>query len=161
VATFHPKLRFIVQDQPSQEEIFKSQVPRNLRSRISFQAHDFFTPQPVKGADVYFLSAVLHDWSDEMALKILQQLVPTMKPSTRILVFEGIMAEFGEVTNAQMRITRSVDLMMLSLLNGKERTKENWMQLVENADPKLTVKNIVSPSFGGPRPLIEIGFGDK
>ena len=96
-----------------------------------------------------------------MAPKILRQLVPVMKPSTRILVLEGIMAEFGEVTNTQMTVTRSVDLMMLSLLNGKERTKGNWIQLVRTVDPKLTVKNIVRLSVGGPRPLIEVGFGDK
>jgi len=173
IATFHPKLQFIVQDQSSQDAIFNARVPSDLRSRISFQTHDFFAPQPVKEANVYLFSSVLHDWSDEMAVKILRQLLPAMKPNSRILVIEGVMGEFGDVSNAQMRGTRSADLTMLALLNGKERTKEDWITLVESADltmlallngkertkedwitlvesadERLMVKNIVRPSVG-------------
>ena len=161
IATFHPKLQFIVQDQPSQEIVFNSRVPADLRSRISFQPYDFFTPQPVKEADVYFLSHVLHDWSDEMALKILRQIVPAMKATSRILLLERVVAEFGEVSNAEMQIARSADLLMLSLFNAKERTKDDWEVLVESADERLIVKNIVSSSAGGSKSLIEIGLRDR
>lgn len=161
IATFHSKLQFIVQDQPSQETVFNSRIPSDLRSRISFLPHDFFTPQPIKEADVYLLSHVLHDWSDEMALKILRQLTPAMKATSSILVLEQVLAEFGEVSNAQMRTARSADLLMLSLCNAKERTKEDWRVLVESVDERLAVKNIISSSVGGPRSLIEIGFRDR
>ncbi|KAG6354382.1 hypothetical protein INS49_004399 [Diaporthe citri] len=36
-------------------------------SRVELQVHDFFTPQPVKGARAYFTRSVLHDWPDEQS----------------------------------------------------------------------------------------------
>lgn len=156
IATFFPKLKFIIQDLPSQAAIFEVRVPPELRSRISFQSHDFFTTQPVKGAAVYILSSVLHDWSDVKAVEILRQLVPAMKPSSRICVLDGVMAEFGEVSNEQMRRTRSADLLMLSLFNARERRKEDWRALMEKVDPRLVVRQIVT--VGGPRGLIEVGL---
>ncbi|KAK8069583.1 hypothetical protein PG994_006199 [Apiospora phragmitis] len=55
--------------------------------RIELQAHDFFTPQPVKGARAYFMRTVLHDWPDEQCRKILTQLKDAMEPGySRILI---------------------------------------------------------------------------
>lgn len=161
IVIFHPKLRFIVQDLPNQEAIFDARVPSVLWFRISFQAHDFFAPQPVKDADVYLLSSVLHDWSDELAAKILRQLLPTMKPNSRILLFEGVMGAFGDVSNMQMRFTKNADLTMPALLNGKERTRDNWTMLVKRVDERLMMKNVVRPAVGGPKWLIEVGFRDS
>ena len=161
IAIFYLKLRFIVQDLPNQEAIFDARVPSDLRFRISFQAHDFFAPQPTKDADVYLLSSVLHSWSDELAAKILRQLLPAIKPNSRILLFEGVMGEFGDVSNAQMRFTKTADLTMLALLNGKERTRDNCTMLVKSVDEKLMVKNVVRPTVGGPKWLIEVGFRDS
>ena len=50
-------------------------------------SHDFFKPQPVLGAAVYFMHLVLHDWPDEEARKILENLKPAMKPGySRLLI---------------------------------------------------------------------------
>jgi hypothetical protein len=35
-------------------------IPEELRSRVSFMPYDFFTPQPVCGADVYFFRWIFH-----------------------------------------------------------------------------------------------------
>lgn len=42
-----------------------------LRDRVSFAEHDFFTEQPIKDAEVYFFRWILHDWGDEDAVRIL------------------------------------------------------------------------------------------
>lgn len=60
IATKFPKLKFIVQDLPSMvtpEAI--AAVPAVLKSRISFQVHDFLIEQDAIGADVYFFRWVL------------------------------------------------------------------------------------------------------
>lgn len=55
----------IVQDRPEnvkrgEEEIFPEKAPDALASgRVKFMAHDFFEPNPVKQADVYWLRAIL------------------------------------------------------------------------------------------------------
>jgi hypothetical protein len=42
------------------------------------KAHNFFTPQPVKGARAYSLHSILHDWGDDDGVKILENLVPAL-----------------------------------------------------------------------------------
>jgi hypothetical protein len=41
---------------------------------IPLPVHDFFKPQPVKNASVYFLRSIIHDWPDAEAKKILKNL---------------------------------------------------------------------------------------
>lgn len=55
-------------------------------------AHDFFAPQPVKSPAVFLLRCILHDWSDEYAIKILRQLRDAAGPKTQLLVIESLMS---------------------------------------------------------------------
>jgi hypothetical protein len=41
---------------------------------VIFQQHDFFSPQPVKDADVFLLRGIMHNWGSSYAIKILRQL---------------------------------------------------------------------------------------
>ncbi len=52
--------------------------------------HDFFTPQPIKDAAIYFLRVVIHDWSDEDASKILSNLRSAAGPSSKLVVFDSL-----------------------------------------------------------------------
>lgn len=69
--------QLILQDRPE----VVSEAPTDPDNDEIFQAmaHDFFTPQPVHGARAYYLHSVLHDWSDDDCVKILQALKPAMK----------------------------------------------------------------------------------
>lgn len=70
-----PKMeKCIVQDLPG--TINGATVPPDLTDRIEFSAHDFFTGQRDKEADVYFLRQILHNWPGEYALKIIRSLIP-------------------------------------------------------------------------------------
>jgi hypothetical protein len=72
-----PEMRFVVQDKP--EVIKDASVPEILQERLQFMSHDFVEEQPVKGADIYLLRIVLHDWPDKYAAKILGNLIPALK----------------------------------------------------------------------------------
>jgi hypothetical protein len=54
---------------------------------IPYIGHDFFEPQPLKDVSVFYLRAVLHDWPDDKAIKILRNLREIARPETR-LVFQ-------------------------------------------------------------------------
>ena len=88
IAREFPSLRFIVQDLPKVIEDAKTKAPAELGNRVSFMAHDMFTEQPVKGADVYYFRWILHDWSDKYCIKILKSLIPALKPGARIMFNE-------------------------------------------------------------------------
>ena len=88
LAKEYPDLQFVVQDLPKVIEDAKTKSPAEMSHRVTFQAHDFFEEQPVKNADIYYFRWILHDWSDKYCVKILQALIPALKPGARLLFSE-------------------------------------------------------------------------
>jgi hypothetical protein len=50
--------------------------------------HDFFNPQPVKNAAVYFLRGIVHNWSDTQARQILSHLREAAAPTSKLVIFD-------------------------------------------------------------------------
>lgn len=97
----------IVQDLPEVVAEGASKLPTSLASRVKFMAHDFFAEQPVKGADVYFIRWICHDWSDKYCVKILRCLIPALRDGARVIVSEMILPPPGLVCHYQEWIVRS------------------------------------------------------
>ena len=91
-------IKFIVQDLPGTIAQARKELPSSEFSGgiVEFMAHDFFTEQPVQGADVYFMRWILHDWSDGYCVRILRALVPALrgrKGEQRVVLFEYVLPE--------------------------------------------------------------------
>ena len=95
------RLHFVVQDLPGTVEEGRAQLPKELQSRIEFMAHDFFQPQPVKGADVYLFRFIMHNWADKYAARILQALIPAFKDGSRVLIYEFLPSEVASTSWSQ------------------------------------------------------------
>lgn len=54
-------------------------------------AHDFFQPQPVRGASAYLLKSIIHDWSDPYATQILTRIREAASPNSKLLVIDRIL----------------------------------------------------------------------
>jgi hypothetical protein len=106
VARHFPKMTCVVQDLP--EIIGDAVVPEDLQvgQRLKFMAHDAFETQPVKGADVYLLRLILHEWSDKYAVRIIRMLVPALKKGARVLVSEMCLPAPGELSPYKERTSR-------------------------------------------------------
>lgn len=101
---FH-SIQCIVQDRPEVVTEGQNRLSDEIPN-VTFMPHDFFTDQPVKGADVYFLRWILHDWSDKYAIQILRSLVPALKPGAKVLVNEYVVSEAGTVSAYEDRMYR-------------------------------------------------------
>ncbi|KAI2840260.1 hypothetical protein CBS147321_7200 [Aspergillus niger] len=156
LANAYENLSFVVQDYKHTADEGRAALPSHLSERVSFQAHDFFAPQTVAG-DVYLLRHVCHNWSDENAARILRNLVPAMKSSSRILLVEVVTVRPGVVNRVQEKYMRNVDVTMLQMLNTQERSREDWESVVTLADKRLKVLRIHRPE-GSWDSIIEIGF---
>jgi trans-aconitate methyltransferase len=88
-------LSLVVQDM--ERVVENMTVPEDLQGRLRFMAHDLFAPQPVKGADVYYLRWVLHNWSDKYCVLMLRALVPALKPGAKVIIQESLMPEPGTI----------------------------------------------------------------
>ena len=125
----HPELPasgFVLQELPNVIDLAKQSLPAD----VQFQPHDFFTPNPVKGAKVYHLRACLHDWSDEICVRMLKCVVPAMARDSRLLIAECLLPtdprdDVGGLMGFQ-------DMAMMCL-GGKERTEEGFGRIVGEA----------------------------
>jgi len=142
LAEKYSDLTFVVQDQPEMGKHIE--YPPHLKDRVSFEAHDFFTPQPIV-AEVYLLGAVLHDWPDNRAIEIIQNLVPAMKDGARIILAENVKMQSGSQPYFFEAMIRALDMHMLTILNSQERTLAEWKALMQKADHRLEFCGVVSP----------------
>ncbi|WP_033416433.1 methyltransferase [Streptomyces canus] len=96
---------------------------RGLADRVDAVGGDFFEAVPT--ADIYLMSQILHDWDDESAAKILRTVCRAAGPAARLLVVEGVIPPGDAPHHMKM-----VDLTMLGMLPGRERTAEEYAQLL-------------------------------
>jgi hypothetical protein len=134
----HPDIkgRLVLQDLP--EAISAAKATGDLEKlHIEAVEHDFFTPQPIPSARVYYLKMVLHDWPDEQCKQILSNLKPALKKGhSRILLNEIIIPEVGANW-----FETSVDMIMMCAHSAQERRERDWRGLVEGVGG-LKVGNI-------------------
>lgn len=68
------------------------------QSRLTFMQHDFFTPQPIRDANVYFVRQCFHNYNDADCVRILQALVPALEccpAGTPLLINDIVLPEPG------------------------------------------------------------------
>lgn len=148
-------LKVIVEDR--NEVIAGAKVAAH--ERVEFRVHDFFTEQPVKGADVYVLRQILHDWSDEYAAGILRAFIPALKKGAKVVINDVMLPEPGQVDLFQERAGRQYDLIMWRLFNAKERDLDDWKSLIAMADERFKITKIVTPE-GSQLSIIELTWED-
>jgi len=159
IARVHPKLRCVVQDFASLQKQFTEITPLDLVGRVTFQGHDFFTEQPVKGAAVYFLRQVLHDWPDKYAQRIIRNLVPAMQQGNRLVIMDRVVPPRGVLPPALERLNTMMDLEMMLLHNSRERSIDDWQALVTGADSRFYLKGFGPPEAVGGVQVIEFVLG--
>ncbi|KAL4882157.1 S-adenosyl-L-methionine-dependent methyltransferase [Aspergillus karnatakaensis] len=119
-------------------------LPDDLRERVHFQAHDFFTEQTVI-ADAYIFRNIFHNWSDSRCIEILRALIPTLRTGARIIVNDYVLPAPGTMPHMKELAVRQMDLIMLTLFNSRERTRSDWIDLFKDADPRFSDVKIWTP----------------
>ena len=99
---------------------------------LEAMAHDFWTPQPVKGAKVYYLRTVLHDWPDAECGTILKHLRDAMAEDSVIVIDESVIPAKG-ASIAQMNF----DITMLAAAGAMERSEGQWRELLESVGLRI------------------------
>ncbi|CAI6227371.1 unnamed protein product [Periconia digitata] len=144
IANRFPNLSFIVQDM---EMVVKNATaPPDIQDRIRFMPYNLFTPQPVYGADVYFMRWIMHNWSDKYVRLMLGALFPALKLGARVIIQESLMPEPGAVALWKEKNLRATDMNMASAFNGKERTVVEFKSLVEKFEPALVLDQVIEPA---------------
>ncbi|KAK8155027.1 S-adenosyl-L-methionine-dependent methyltransferase [Phyllosticta citrichinensis] len=90
--------------------------------------HDFITEsQPVRGARVYYLRNILHDWPAEVCARILGRIKDALAPDSVILIDDLVLPDTGAHWYAA-----SFDLLMMANYGARERSVAEWDRLLES-----------------------------
>lgn len=126
-----PHLKGILFDVPSVIEGAGAMLAKEgVEERVTRVAGDFFKAVPA--ADAYIMKHIIHDWDDERATRILQNIRAAMKNDGRVLIVETIVPEGNEPHYSKL-----VDLEMLVSPGGLERTAEEYRALLSAAGLRL------------------------
>jgi C-methyltransferase len=106
--------------------------------RMSTHAGDFFV-DPLPGADAYILMDIIHDWPDAEAAAILGAIRRAADPGAKALIIETIIPE-GDIDPT----VQTLDIIMLCVTGGRERTAKQLGELLASAGFRLS--NVIQTS---------------
>lgn len=132
----HPKLRGVLADLPHVLDGAQRRLTaENVAERCEVVGADFFKSVPE--GDTYLLKWIVHDWDDRRAEMILNNCGAAMNPAGRVLLVESIL----EPSNGSS-LRKFMDLSMLVMTGGRERTEPEYQRLLGRAGLKIT--NVLS-----------------
>ncbi|OJA12863.1 hypothetical protein AZE42_02418 [Rhizopogon vesiculosus] len=127
---------------------------------IAVEVHDLFQPQPRIGNEYSFiLRHIMHDWPDEEAATILSHLARALGPKSKILVIDDIAVPNVDATatmtinslsheradyiipshfGSASKSTSGSSMHMMAMFNSRERSMDEWEQLVRVAGLRIT-----------------------
>jgi DNA-binding HxlR family transcriptional regulator len=133
VLTRFPQLEGVSFDLPGVSERAAARLAGSpVAGRLRTEGGDFFEAVP-GGGDAYVLAQVLHDWPDEACLRLLRACRRAAGERSVLLVLEQLVPDGAEPSPVKL-----LDLNMLILLGGRERTRREYETLFAAAGWKLT-----------------------
>ena len=109
----------------------ESITAQGLSGRCELRSGDFFEAVP-EGSDLHLLKQIIHDWDDERATQLLWNCHRSLAPGGTLLLVEMVVPSDNQPSPAQ-----AMDLNMLVILGGRERTEEEYQRLLSGAGFRL------------------------
>ncbi len=127
ILAMHPGMSGVLFDLPHVVAAAPKTLDHNgVADRVRCVGGSFF--QSLPAADGYLLSNVLHDWADDRASQILRNVAAAGGSGARLSLIEFVVPP-GNTPH----MSKMIDLTMLGMMPGKERTEAQWRELLQAA----------------------------
>jgi hypothetical protein len=128
----NPRARGILFDLPHVIATAQGAIEaEGLANRCELVSGDFFQEVPT-GGDLHLLKSVIHDWDDERATRLLAHCHQALAPRSPLLIVEMLIPDDNAPSPAQ-----PMDLNMLVMLPGRERTTQEYAHLLQTTGFRL------------------------
>jgi hypothetical protein len=131
ILSSYPQLRGVLHDLPDVVAGASAARESAMVDRCEIVGGDFFEGVPT-GADAYLLRTIIHDWTDEAAVRILKNCRRAIRTDGTLLLVETVLTPSSDPASALM------NLLMMVLTGGRERTESEFRSLLREADFSLT-----------------------
>src|SRR5579864_4251961 len=119
-------------DEPHVIEGAKNGPLKPVMERCTLASGDMFSSVPA-GTDAYIMKHIIHDWTDELCIKILKACRKGVNPGGKLLVVDDVIQPGNDFYAGKF-----LDLQMLIFPGGKERTEKQFRELFAAGGWKLT-----------------------
>jgi hypothetical protein len=140
VLSRNPKLQGTLFDAPHVIEGAKDGPLKPFLSRCTLVSGDMFSSVPA-GADAYVMKHIIHDWPDDLCIKLLKLCRKAVNPGGKLLVVDSVIYPGNDFSPAKF-----LDLQMLLFPGGQERTEKQFRELFAAAGWRL---NRIVPTPAG------------
>lgn len=123
--------RVVLQDLPG--SLDHIDISAMEKQGVEVMPHNFFTPQPITGAQFYYMASVIHDWSDLDSAVIFNNVKPAMKINHSSLLVVDLVVPEQKVPWWDA----VVDITLLAIMCGKERNRRELAKVVEGCGLKV------------------------
>jgi precorrin-6B methylase 2 len=124
----YPGMSGILFDQPGVLERTAANVrAAGLEGRCKLHAGSFFEAIPA-GADAYSMRHILHDWTDDLCVRILTNIRRAIPAAGRLLIIEAVVPEGNDSSMSKL-----FDMFMMIFPDGTERTEAEYSKLLSAA----------------------------
>lgn len=129
----NPHIKGVLADLPETVEHLGKIIRENgLEGRMSAVGCDFFEKIP-EGSDAYLLSHILHDWPDDACIRILRNCRKAIGSKGKLLLAETVLPPGNTFSVAKL-----LDLEVLLMGGGRERSREEFEQLLKKSAFRLS-----------------------
>lgn len=128
-----PQMRGILFDSPEVIEGAHSAVDATgVAERCRLVSGNFFEAVPT-GGDAHVLKWIIHDWDDEKSITILKNCHHSLAEHGKLILVEAVVP-----SGSEPHFSKFIDLNMLVMTGGRERTEDEYGALYDTAGFRLT-----------------------
>jgi SAM-dependent methyltransferase len=129
----NPEMRGILFDSPPVIDGARSVIESSdVAGRCKLASGNFFESLPA-GGDAHILKWIIHDWDDEQSVAILKNSHRALAEGGKLILVEAVVPAGNEP-----HFSKFIDLNMLVMTGGRERTEAEFRDLYERAGFRLT-----------------------
>jgi len=142
----YPSLHAAVLDVPDVIPVARAKFPvsdAGIASRLEYAGGDMF--ESVPPADVYVMKHIIHDWDDERCIRLLRNCHQSMQGDGRVICVDAILPPLGDTSGVAAKL---LDLNMMVLIPGKERTRLQWDALYQASGFRIRTIAPLDDNYG-------------
>src|SRR5207237_1081948 len=147
ILELYPKLHGVLVELPEVIATARQQLPvadASIAARLEYVGGDMFRDD-LPAADAFVLKMIIHDWDNARCVSLLENCCKQIDANGRVICVDAVLPSLGDTSDAPGKL---LNVNMMLVLPGKERTRREWEALYQKAGLKVHEIIPIPDTFG-------------